>query len=276
MDTALSTSEMIGLAVSLGLASIFAGLIAGLLGVGGGIVIVPILFWLFTLIEFQPELSMHMAVATSLATIIATSMSSVRAHHKRGAVDVALLKRWSPAIALGALSGGLLAKYIDPAGLKAIFGFVALAVALNMAIPKTLVVASELPESNAVQSAIAYVIGLLSSLMGIGGGTLSVPTLSAFSYPIHRAVGTAAAFGFMIAIPAVIGFIFSGWSVPDRPPLSLGYVNLIAVAIIFPFTTFFAPVGAKLAHSLDPKWVKRAFAVFLGITALRMLYSTFG
>lgn len=276
METAFSAGELAALAVGLGLSSIVAGLLAGLLGVGGGIVIVPVLFWLFTLTDFDDDLAMHMAVATSLATIIFTSISSMRAHHKKGAVDASLLKRWTPGIALGALTGGILARFIEPDMLTAIFGVIALAVAVNMAIPKTLVIAESLPASRVVQVAISYVIGFFSALMGIGGGTLSVPTLSAFSFPIHRAVGTAAAFGLVIALPAVAGFIYAGWDVPDRPPFSLGYVNLAAALIILPFTTFFAPYGARLAHSLDARWVKRAFAIFLAITAVRMLLSAFG
>jgi uncharacterized membrane protein YfcA len=136
------------------------------------------------------------------------------------------------------------------------------------------VISDRLP-STPLQVAIASIIGFISSLMGIGGGTLGVPTMTAFSFPIHKAVGTASAFGIAIAIPAVIGFIISGWEAPGRPPLSLGYVSLIATAIILPFTTFFAPYGARLAHRLEPIWVKRAFAVFLVITAAKMLHSSF-
>jgi uncharacterized membrane protein YfcA len=256
--------------------AILAGILAGLLGVGGGIVLVPVLFWILSLTHFPPELSMHMAVATSLATIIFTSVSSARAHHKRGSVDPALLRLWAPGIVLGALSGGLAAKYIDASGLKAIFGTLALLVSINMATPKTLVISDHLPRSRAVNGAISYVTGLLSALMGIGGGTLSVPLLAGFSVDIRRAVGTASAFGFMIAVPAVLGFIYSGLGVPNRPPLSLGYVNLLAAGIILPFTVGFAPVGAALAHSLDTVWIKRAFALFLMITAVRMLISAFG
>lgn len=273
METAFSNTELIILVISLIGSSIVAGIIAGLLGVGGGIILVPVMFWLFSVINFPPELSMHMAVATSLATIIATSISSARAHHKKGAVDFDLLKRWIPGMALGALSGGLLAGFLDPSGLRWIFGIVALLVALNLAIPKTLTIAHALPANTPFHAALSYIIGLISSLMGIGGGTLSVPTLAAFSYPIHRAVGTAAAFGLVIAIPAVLGFIYSGLGVPSRPPFSLGYVNLAAAAIILPFTVYFAPFGARLAHRLDGIWVKRAFALFLTLTAIKMLTS---
>lgn len=270
----LSVFEIVMLVLGLVGASIIAGIIAGLLGVGGGIVIVPVLFWLFTLIQFPKDIAAPMAVATSLATIITTSISSMRAHNRRGAVDFELLRRWAPALGIGALAGGLATKFMDPSVLTAVFGFVGLAVAVNLATPKSLVIADRLP-ANPIQVAIATVIGFVSSLMGIGGGTLGVPTLVAFSYPVHRAVGTASAFGIVIAIPAVIGFIISGWGVPGLPPLSLGYVSLVATAIILPFTTYFAPLGARLAHSLEPKWVKRAFAVFLAVTAIKMLHSSF-
>ncbi len=276
MTHTFTSADLVGIALGLGLAAIVAGLIAGFLGVGGGIVLVPVLFWLFTLIDFPQELSMHMAVATSLATIIFTSVSSVRAHHGRGSVDLSLVRSWAIPIGLGALSGGLLARLIDPDGLKVVFGVVALCVAVNLATPKSLVVSDHLPTSKPLNVTIAGTIGLVSSLMGIGGGTLGVPTLVAFSVPIRMAVGTAAAFGLIIALPAVAGFVFSGWGIPGRPPASLGYVSLPAVAIIIPFTIFLAPIGARFAHSVDGKWVKRGFAAFLAVTAVRMLASAWG
>ncbi len=258
------------------LSAILAGIMAGLLGVGGGIVLVPMLFWLLSFTDFPPELFMHMAVATSLATIMFTSVSSARAHNRRGAVDTNLLKLWAPAMVVGALSGGLVSRYIDAGGLKAIFGFIALLVSVNMARPKPLVLRESLPENKIVHVAISGVTGLFSSLMGIGGGTLSVPILSAFSVEIRRAVGTASAFGVVIAVPAVIGFVVSGWGVEGRPPLSLGYVNVAAALVILPFTVGFAPVGARIAHAVETKWIKRVFALFLFITAIRMLLSAFG
>ena len=258
------------------LSAIFAGIMAGLLGVGGGIVLVPMLFWLLSLSDFPSGIFMHMAVATSLSTIMFTSMSSAWAHNKRGAIDLKLLRLWAPAMMLGALSGGLVSRYIGADELKAIFGIIALLVAANMARPKPLVLSDDLPESRIAHIAISGVTGLFSSLMGIGGGTLSVPILSAFSVEIRRAVGTASAFGVVIAVPAVIGFVLSGLGVEGRPPLSLGYVNIAAALVILPFTVGFAPVGARIAHSVDTKWIKRAFAFFLFITAIRMLTSAFG
>ncbi len=267
--------DLLPLLIGVVATAILAGIMAGLLGVGGGIVLVPVLFWILSLTDFPPELTMHMAVATSLATIIFTSVSSARAHYKRGGVDTSLLKLWGPGLVLGALSGGLAAKYIDASGLKLIFGGIALLVSINMATPKTLVLSDHMPKSRGVNVAISYVVGGFSSLMGIGGGTLSVPILSAFSFEIRRAVGTASAFGILIAIPAVIGFVVSGMGTPDRPPFSLGFVSVPAALLILPFTVSFAPVGAALAHKLDGKWIKRAFAVFLAITAFRMLSSAF-
>ncbi|MEP1613408.1 MAG: sulfite exporter TauE/SafE family protein [Roseobacter sp.] len=263
------------LVAGLAVASAFAGILAGFLGVGGGIVLVPAMFWMFELIDFSPELSMHMAVATSLATIIFTAISSSRAHHKRGNVDASLVKRWAIPMAVGALSGGLVARYFDGDMLKLVFGTIGVLVALNFCRPRSLVLGEQLPASPFGTASISASIGLISSLMGIGGGTLGVPTLTAFSVPMKRAVGTAAAFGLIIAVPAVVGFVVSGWGVAGRPPLSLGYVSLPAACAIIPITTVLAPVGAEMAHRLPGQWIKYGFAVFLGITSLRMLSSAF-
>jgi uncharacterized membrane protein YfcA len=248
-----------------------AGLLAGLLGVGGGIVIVPVFFWGLGLAGLIPDIASHMAVGTSLATIIPTSISSMRAHNRKGNVDVTLLKRWGVTIFIGAALGGIAARFIPGDALRTIFGVVALLVAINMALPKQLTVADAPPLSKWINGAISSVVGFISSLMGIGGGTLSVPILTAFSTPVHKAVGTASALGLLIAIPGMIGFMWAGWGHPDLPPFSLGYVSLPAVLIIAPFSFLFAPLGARIAHALNPRPLKMVFAVFLAITAARML-----
>lgn len=260
------------LAVCLVITGAIAGVLAGLLGVGGGIVIVPVLFIVFDILNIPDAVAMHIAVATSLATIIPTSISSARAHHKRGSIDLDLLKSWAPLIFVGALIGGILSKYLASSSLTLIFGVVALLVAVNMALPKAIVLAQSLPKGVLSRGILPGFIGTFSALMGIGGGTLSVPILSAFSKPIHQAVGTASAFGLVIAVPAVIGFIWSGWSAELRPPFSFGYVSLPAAALIFFASVFTAPYGAKLAHSLNPANLKKVFALFLFITSLRMLW----
>lgn len=267
-----------GLVILIGLigSSVLAGILAGLLGVGGGIVLVPVLFWILAFVDFPADISMHLAVATSLSTIIFTSLSSARSHHSHGNVDLKILKLWAPGVVIGALGGGLAAKFVNADALKTIFGVIAVLVAINMMRKNIFVFRSALPESPAVNGVISVLSGLFSALMGIGGGTLAVPILSSFSVPIRKAVGTASAMGILIAVPATLGFIWAGWNVPNRPFGSLGYVNLIGTLIILPFTVGFAPVGASLSNRISTIWVKRCFAIFLGITGCRMLLSVLG
>lgn len=249
-----------------------AGVTAGLLGVGGGIVIVPVLYHLFTAIGVDEAVRMHVAVGTSLASIIATSSTSIRAHAKRGAVDVALLHSWGPAVFLGVLLGTALAGHVRGPVLTGVFATVATLVSLHMLFGQpTWRVADSLPAGPS-RYGLAGAIGTISAMMGIGGGTLSVPLLSMFGYPIHRAVGTAAAIGLIIGIPGALGFLVTGWGVPDRPPFSLGFVNLLGLLLILPTSMAMAPVGARLAHSLDTRKLRRVFAIFLGVTAARMFY----
>lgn len=268
--TLYTAPVLISLAVGLLFTGAVAGVLAGLLGVGGGIVIVPVLFWLLEYLDFPASVAMHMAVGTSLATIIPTSISSARLHHSRGAIDTDLLKRWAPFVAAGAALGGWSAMYMSSQALTAVFAVIAFLVAVNMLLPKQIVLAKQLPESRMANTGIGAVIGFFSSLMGIGGGTLSVPTLAMFSFPVHRAVGTASAFGFVIALPAVLGFINAGWGAEDRPPWSLGYVSIPAAVLLFSASVFTAPVGGKIAHRLDAKKLRWAFALFLMLSAAKM------
>jgi uncharacterized membrane protein YfcA len=260
------------LAVALLATGLVAGIIAGLLGVGGGIVIVPVLYYMFTALKIDPSVLMHVAVGTSLATILATGTSSARAHYNRGSVDMDLLKRWWWAIALGVISGGTLAGNISGGALTLVFGIVALAVSANMMFRKDgSHLADKLP-GPPIKETLGFLIGGISVMMGIGGGTLGVPTLTLFNYPIRKAVGTAAAIGLIIAVPGTLLSIFFGWGEEGRPPFSLGYVNLIGFFLIIPASTLAAPWGAKIAHAIDPSKLKLVFALFLGFTGLRMIY----
>ncbi|OJX75888.1 sulfite exporter TauE/SafE family protein [Magnetospirillum sp. 64-120] len=269
----MDLSNLAVLAAILLAAGAAGGLAAGLLGVGGGIVIVPVLFHLFTTMGLDEAVRMHVAVGTSLATIIATSVSSTRSHWRKGAVDMDLLKQWGPFILVGVIMGTSIAGYVRGPALTGVFAVVASFVALHMAFgKKDWHIAESLPK-NPLKALIGMVIGGFSAMMGIGGGTLSVPILTLFRFPIHRAVGTAAAIGFIIAIPGAIGFVLTGWNVDGRPPFSLGYINLLGVALILPTSMVMAPIGAKLAHSLNTQGLRRAFAGFLALTAARMFYS---
>src|SRR5690606_32862443 len=192
-------------------AGVVAGLIAGLRGVGGGIVLVPILFYLFTALDVHESIRMHMAVGTSLTTIVATALSSTRAHYKRGSIDTALLRSWGPWLFGGAVGGMALFSVIDSSVVALIFGVVALIIALYMLLSKE--PAEETTDrfpKGPLRWLLGVVVGGVSSLMGIGGGTLSVPLLSLYKYPIRRAVGTAAAIGLLISIPGAIGAFVSG------------------------------------------------------------------
>lgn len=251
-------------------AGLLAGVIAGLLGVGGGIVVVPVLFQVFTLLEIDPAVRMHLAVGTSLATIVPTGLRSALAHRKRGAVDTALLKSWGVPVLLGVLLGSALSGIVSGDVLSGVFAVVALAVAAYMALIRaSWRLGSALPGAP-WRHGIAGAIGTLSSMMGIGGGTLSVPLLSLYSYPIRYAVGTASAIGLIIAVPGSLGFAAAGWDADGLPPLSLGYVNLVAFLVLTPATVLAAPWGAKLAHTIPPRALRLAFAGFLFLTSLRM------
>lgn len=248
-----------------------AGILAGLLGVGGGIVIVPVLFWLAPFFKIDPALSMHIAVATSLATIVPTSISSARAHYRKGVVDQSLLRLWLPGIILGAASGGLTAKFLNGEALRLIFGVIALIVSVAMVRKQMWVISESLPTGRMTNGLISYVVGGFSALMGIGGGTLSVPVLSLFGFPIHSAVGTASSFGVAIAASAVGFYIWAGWAVEGLPEGSIGFVNLPAGLIIAAVTVFAAPLGAKFAHAMPKLALRRCFALFLAITGIKMI-----
>ncbi len=272
MDT---LTELLPLAFAMLLTGVVGGVMAGLLGVGGGIVIVPVLDTALGLYGVEPAIRMHVAVATSLATIVPTSISSIRAHHSKGAVDETVARSWGPWVIAGAILGTVLAARVDSHVLSALFGVMALVVAVKMMLPLQGVYIRDGVPRGRMASAIPLGIGGLSSMMGIGGGTLSVPVLTLMNQPIHRAVGTAAVFGLLISVPGMLGYVLAGWGDSRLPPGSLGYVNMIGLVLIAPLTVLTAPFGARLAHRLDKRQLSLVFGVFLLIVALRMLYRTF-
>ena len=253
---------------------IFAGLLAGLLGVGGGIVIVPVLYFLFQRFEVSAHSAMMIATATSLATIIPTSISSMRAHYHKGNVDRVLLKAWEGFILLGVLLRSSLVTFLGGQWLSAAFGIIASLSALNMLFRtgKSALLA-QLPGRGG-QRLMAGSIGFFSAMVGIGGGTLSVPMLTACNYPAHKAVGTAAAIGLLISLPGALTMLLLGTTPADAPAGTFGLVNLLGFICIVPLTVLFAPIGAKLANNMDANLLKKIFAVVLLFTGLRMLIQT--
>lgn len=257
-------------------AGLFAGLLAGLLGVGGGIVLVPVLIELYGIIGVSPDVAAHSAVGTSLATIIATSLMSIRAHHKRGSVDFSIVRTLAPGVAIGALSGGVIAGFMSARELTGLFATLAILVAANLAFaPEHKVLRQGMPEP-AGSVGIGVVIGLISALMGIGGGTLSVPTMVMCAVPPRTAVGTSSSIGLVIAVFGAISFAFNGFGEAGLPFGSIGYVNLIGFALIVPFTMLMAPQGARLAHVLPARRLRQVFAVFLLVVAVRMFSKLLG
>lgn len=249
----------------------FAGVLAGLLGVGGGIVLVPAFFYAFQTLGYGGDQLMQLCLATSLATIIVTSVRSVMSHNKKGAVDWEILRSWAPGIAIGAVVGMFAVSGLRSSTLQAIFGVLALVVGLYMGFGRAEWRLGQSMPRGVKRAALSPAVGFLSVLMGIGGGSFGVPLMSLYNTPIHRAVATAAGFGVVIAVPSVIGFLFVTLDPATRPPFTIGAVNLVAFVLVIAMTLITAPIGAKLAHAMDPKPLKRVFAVFLVLVALNML-----
>jgi len=267
----LPITELLLLGASLALVGCISGFLAGLLGIGGGIVVVPALYFVLTAFGIAPDVQPHVAVGTSLATIIPTSILSMRTHYAKGAVDAELLRRWAAWIALGVVVAIVIAGAVKGAVLTLVFGAVAAVVALHMALsPEGAHLTAALPGAPLLQ-ALGFGIGGFSTLMGIGGGTLSVPVLNLCNYPVRRAIGTASVIGLVIALPGTLGFIIDGWRAQGLPPLSVGYIWLIGFVCIVPSSILLAPYGARTAHAVDTYWLRKTFAVFLGLTAAKML-----
>jgi uncharacterized membrane protein YfcA len=271
--TSISNSELWLLIGILAIAGCGSGFLAGMLGVGGGIVVVPALFYVLGAFDVPLDLRMHIAVGTSLGSIVPTSLISLRAHHKRGAVDWSLLRQWAPWVGLGAVLGSVIASEVRGATLTLVFAIMSMLVAAYLALGRSDFHLTDKLPGSPIRQTICLFIGGISAMMGIGGGSLSVPALTLCSYPIRRAVGTASAIGLIIAVPGTLAFMVTGFDEAGLPAASLGYVNLLAVASLVPGSLIFAPIGAKVAHTIPALVLRRCFAVFLLVTSLRMFYS---
>ncbi len=257
--------------VLLGLGAV-SGFLAGLLGIGGGIVLVPGLFFSLTALGFPPDHIMHVAVGTSLAIIIPTGMSSARAHWKRGAVRVDLVKKIGVGIVFGVIAGTMIAGYLSGAALNLVFAVsLFLLAGIMLTDPARVKMADDVP-GQPWSGLMGSLIGMLSSLMGIGGATVSVPYMTLCRVPIHQAIGTASTLGLIISIPAAFGFLVIGWGQTNLPPFSLGYVNILAFALIIPASVLAAPWGAATAHKVPVKPLRQIFALFIVIVAIKMAY----
>lgn len=249
-----------------------AGLLAGLFGVGGGLIMVPALAWILPRLGFAENITMQMAIGTSLAVIAITSLSSTLAHHRRGGVLWPVLVRFAPGLIVGAITGAFVADLLTGNALKKIVGTGALLVSTQMLLNLTPKASREhaVPATTELVG-VGGIIGLLSSLIGIGGGSLTVPYMSFRGISMREAVGTAAACGVPIAWAGAAGFMVAGHNAAALPAWTIGYVSFSAFAGIAVASTAAAPLGAKLAHTLPPLLLKRLFALLLALIGLRML-----
>ncbi|TNE60638.1 MAG: sulfite exporter TauE/SafE family protein [Alphaproteobacteria bacterium] len=254
-------------------AGLVAGFLAGLLGIGGGIVTIPALFVVFADIGVPHEWRMHVAIATSLTIIIATNSSSVWAHHKKGGVDWHVVKDWWWAVALGAVLGSYFAKMLKTAELVYIFATLAAFLAAKMLLPFDRWKLGE----NLPRGFFRYfnpgIIGFFSAVMGIGGGSFSVPYMTLYNVPIHRAVGTASLIGLVISMAAGMGYLVNGWGVAGLPAGMAGFIHLPSAATVAVAAVVMAPVGAKVAHRLPKKVLSIAFGLFLVLATIRLVSS---
>ena len=247
-----------------------AGMFAGLLGIGGGIIIVPVLAMVFTSQGVSIDVLMHVSIGTSLATIVITSLSSIRAHQKHQAIDWQVVRVITIGLFIGGFIGAAAAKLIAGQDLKLIFSIFMFLIAAQMYFGNTTKPHRTLPAKPGMILA-GISIGTVSSLMGVGGGSMSVPFFTWCNMSIRNAVATSSAVGFPIAVAGTIGFIVTGWAEAERPVMSLGYVNLPALISIVVASVLSAPLGAWIAHRISPIILKRIFAGFLVILGIRMI-----
>nr|PZN38872.1 MAG: hypothetical protein DIU59_14120 [Pseudomonadota bacterium] len=271
MFAAIPTSDLVMLAGALLAAGALTGILAGVFGVGGGAVVVPVLYELFRVVGVPEEVRMPLAVGTSLAVIIPTSIRSFNAHRARGKVDMSIVRIWAVPVVVGVALGSLIARYAPADLFKAVFVLVAGISAVRLLFGKdSWRLGTEVP-GKLVMRIYGILIGVLSSLMGIGGGQLSSLFMTFYGRPIHQAVATSSGLGVLISIPGAIGYVYAGWpraaEYPDvaalQFPMALGYVSLIGFALFVPTSIYTAPIGARLAHSLSKRRLEVPFGLFL-------------
>jgi len=266
--------------IILSIAFLFIGLvtgfIAGLLGVGGGIIIVPISYFVLTNLGYSVNISMHVAIASSLGVIFFTSISSMLTHMKLNNIDFLVIKKWFLGIVTGSILGSIVGSQFDGRTLIIIFVIILLSLSFNMFFQrKFIIINNDLPKNRIINFFISLVIGFLSAIIGIGGGSFSVPILTMFSKKIHEAIGTSAVFGFFIAFPGAIIFMITGSLNENIPEYSIGYVNIIIVILVSITSIFTANIGAKVASKINKNNLRKVFAIFLLFTCVSLIIEHF-
>jgi uncharacterized membrane protein YfcA len=274
MDLGLNSGELAGLALALVAGGLATGFLAGLLGIGGGGILVPVLYETFTYLAVADDIRMHLVLGTSFAVIVPTAIQSFRSHLAKGAVDTVVLRRLAPFVVAGVIVGIGLVSSVSSVALKWVWivcgGFLSLKMAFGR---EDWRIADDLPDNPAVKFA-AFAIGLISTLMSIGGGMFLVTLFTLCGWPILKAVATSSGFGPLIAVPGLIGYVWAGWGAADLPPFSLGFVSVLGAALVIPASVLTAPLGVRAAHGLSRRKLELAFAAFLAVVSIRLLVST--
>jgi uncharacterized protein len=269
----LNYGEIINLLGVLTISAAVAGFMAGLLGVGGGIIMVPALYYAFTVLDFELVTRMHLAVGTSLAIIIPTSIISTKTHMEYDAVDFKMVKSFGIFILLGVIAGTFLAVNLKTPTLVLFFSIFAFMVGLFFIFLREKLVENPKTISNIVKNISAIVIGFISVPLGIGGGSLMVPFMRTFGYDIRKSIGTAAAVGFLISLSGTITMIMGGKIIDNiNTPFSVGYINLLGFAVFVPVTMIMARLGAKAVYKIDKKLLSKIFGTFLLIVSIRSFF----
>ena len=269
MET-IATAELINLLFVLAVAAAGAGFMAGLLGVGGGIVMVPALYYAFTVLDFDIVTRMHLSVGTSLAIIIPTSIISTMTHKEYDAVDFKMVRSFGVFILAGVIGGTFLAVYLKTPALVLFFSIFALMVGLFFIFLREKLVDNPKQISAIVKNISGVIIGFISVPLGIGGGSLMVPFMRTFGYDIRKSIGTAAAVGFLIAVTGTVTMITGGKIIDNvNTPYSVGYINLLGFAVFVPVTMVMARIGAKVVHKIDKKLLSKIFGIFLILVSIR-------
>jgi uncharacterized membrane protein YfcA len=263
MEALPPLSALMPFLAGLVVAGVIAGFLAGLFGIGGGAVLVPVFYKMLTALGVPEAVSTHLAVGTSLAIIVPTSLRSFQGHYKRNAVDMALLRSFLLPVPAGVIVASIIAAWISGRSLRVIFAFAALLVAAKLLFGRdSWKIGNDIP-ANPLRAVIGFLIGLMSTFMGIGGGVFNNTFMTLYGRQMLQSVATSSGVGVLISVPGMIGYILAGWGEAGLPPFSLGYVNLLTVAVIIPLTLAVAPLGVAAAHSLPKRMLQVGFGLFL-------------
>ena len=273
MNISISATELAFLALAAMASGVVSGLLAGVFGIGGGAVLVPVFYQALGLYGVDESVRMHLSVGSSLAIIIPTAIRSFTAHRARGAVDMELLRSFLIPVPVGVIVASVAAAYISSAGLRTIFACLALAVSFRLIFNRdSWRLGTEIP-GNPSRWVVGVVIGFFSTLMGIGGGVMNNTFMSLYNRPMHQAVATSSGVGVLIAIPGTIGYIWAGWGNTLLPPVSSGYINWIAVALIIPIALVITPYGVRIAHAMAKRHLEIGFGLFCLFVSMRFFVS---